>query len=231
MFSVHSNRWKTGFFREEYVYMETVSQAEKRLTHTRRSNWKRSTHIHFVRHNYMIDVINYFGVLFCKTEANVLKAPRESLFRLALIVKYTSKMILTRENGKKAAFSLCWSLEPTVAALPLLFITMRTNKRNKTSLKLWICNGVFQVYGEIANVLSIHCLNMKEVKIMRREKNGLCKNFVPYSPGTRVCVCCVYSKASFGKVLKSPLNKKKSTKTGWYSWYLKPSPVFITRHT
>lgn len=25
----------------------------------------------------MIDVINYFGVLFCKTEANVLKAPRE----------------------------------------------------------------------------------------------------------------------------------------------------------
>lgn len=34
VFSVHSNRWKTGFFREEYVYMETVSQAEKRLTHT-----------------------------------------------------------------------------------------------------------------------------------------------------------------------------------------------------
>lgn len=70
---------KRDFFREEYVYMEAVSQAEKRLTHThtRRSNWKRSTHIDFVRHNYMIDVINYFGVLFCKTEANVLKAPRE----------------------------------------------------------------------------------------------------------------------------------------------------------
>lgn len=55
--------------------MKTVSQAEKK--HTTHTHMKYNNEIHtaikiFVRHNYMIDVINYFGVLFRRKKKNII---------------------------------------------------------------------------------------------------------------------------------------------------------------
>lgn len=137
----------------------------------------------------MIDVINYFGVLFCKTEANVLKAPRE---RESLSSSIDSEIHIKNDFDTRK-----WEKSGFLALLIIgtdrcgVAIVIHYNANKQTSLKLWICNGVFQVYGEIANVLSIHCLNMKEVKIMRRKKMARAKIVFHIHPGL-VCVCVVY---------------------------------------